>query len=789
MTKRWMPGCYRLFFVTAILLSVSICHATTQLSILEPQPLVISKTDIGVGQATFESLRLVNAESARVWVFFTDKGVFTKQEFDNQATSITVPERSLKRRAKVNKDIVVFADLPVVQEYIDQVILTGGELRHISRWLNAASFDIPTTKLADVASLPHVAELRSVAGYKRKPVEIGQIRFDDIDQKSLSPDALNYGGAAAQLEQISIPFGHNQGLDGSGVTLAILDTGYRKSHEAFANHYAEGRVLAERDFIFDDDETANEPEDWGNQWNHGTYIWSVSGGFLDGSIYGPAYRANFILCKTEDIRSETQVEEDNWVAAMEWADSLGADVLTSSLGYSDWYTYEDYDGLTAVTSAAASTAAGLGIVVCNSAGNSGPGAGTITPPADAFDILCVGNVNSSGTISTSSSHGPTYDGRIKPEVCALGTNTFCASPSSDAGYQVASGTSLSTPLVAGAACLLIQARPEFPPTLIRQALMDGADNASDPNNTYGWGIMNLEEALGWGANFSGDLNFGEAPAMVTFTDQSTLETTTWVWSFGDGDSSFVQNPSHYYDEPGLFDVSLTIDTEWGPITRNEMAFIILLGDTVTFASDSAFAGQPVAMSVNIRNSQPLTRIQIPFTIGASGVIDMDSVTFGERTIDFDTVRIIASDPWSSKWVVELMADPDAPTPYLPAGSGEVMQIHFSTDPIALSGESDYVDSTNGSHQMSLTSPQINYEPQRFDPATISMIHVISGDLDYSLSINIGDLTHLVAYVFTGGAPPVCTEAGDCTGDMTINVADVTHLVTYLFQGGPPPGTP
>ncbi|RKX26571.1 MAG: hypothetical protein DRP47_07965, partial [Candidatus Zixiibacteriota bacterium] len=600
---------------------------------------------------------------------------------------------------------------------------------------------------------------------------------------------LDYGGAQAQLEQITVPFAHNQGFDGSGVTLAILDTGFRKTHEAFAAHYTEGRVLAEWDFVFGDSNTANEPEDWSSQQNHGTYIWSVSGGLKDGSIYGPAYRANFILCKTEDVRSETQVEEDNWVAALEWVDTLGADVITSSLGYSGWYTYEDMDGLTAITSAAASTAAGLGIVVCNSAGNSGPGSGTITAPADAFDILCVGNVTSVGTISNSSSRGPTYDGRIKPEVCALGTNTFCASPSSDVDYQTASGTSLSTPLVAGAACLLIQARPSFPPTMIRQALMDAASNADDPNNTYGWGVLNLEEALGWGAKFSADVSIAEAPQTVNFTDESTLSTPTWSWSFGDGDSSSIQNPTHYYSDPGLYDVSLTINTEYGFITRNETAFIILLADTITFETDSVFAGQPVAMSVNLKNSQPLSQIVIPFTYGSNELLDMDSITLGERTMDFNGINLISSDPWTKKYTVDLQADPDGSMPYLPVGSGEIMKIYFSTDSYSLGGEADYVDSTNESYHIALSSPYLEYEPQRFIPATISMINVLRGDPDYSLDINVADITYLVSFLFMSGPPPVSIQAGDATNDLSINVGDLTFLVAYLFEGGPAPDNP
>ncbi|MEA2030943.1 MAG: S8 family serine peptidase [candidate division Zixibacteria bacterium] len=777
------------FFIAILSFSTPITHAISKSGNLLPQAVVRPRANQIIQQAAYDYLYQRYTDTARVWVFFADKGIFTKGEFDAKAATVVLSERALKRRAKVGKDMVVFADLPVVQEYVDQIIDYGGSLRHKSKWLNAASFDIPFDKLDEISTLTHVVEIRPVAGYKHEPVEIGQMRLEDTGNQSLSPDVLDYGNAQDQLEQINVPFAHDQGFDGSGVTLAILDTGFRKSHEAFATHFAEGRVLAEWDFVFGDSNTANEPEDNSSQWNHGTYIWSVSGGLKDGSIYGPAYGANFILCKTEDIRSETPVEEDNWVAAFEWVDSLGTDVITTSLGYSGWYTYEDMDGLTAVTSAAASTAAGLGIVVCVSAGNSGSGSGTITAPADAFDILCVGNVNSAGAIASSSSRGPTYDGRIKPEVCALGTNTFCASPSSDNNYQTASGTSLSTPLVAGAACLLIQARPNFSPTVIRQAIIESADNADNPDNNYGWGVMNLQGALGWGANFSADVSISEAPETVNFTDESTLSTPTWSWSFGDGGSSTAQNPTHYYSDPGIYDISLTIDTEYGPITRDKTAFIILLGDTITFETDSVFAGQSAVMSVNLRNSQPLNKILIPFTYDSEDLLSMDSLTLGERTMDFNEIQFISSDPWLYQYTVELTADPGSSTPYLPAGSGEVMKIYFSTDAYALGGETGFVDSTYGYHHLTLYSPYMDYEPQRFIPASISMINVLRGDANHSLSINVSDITYLVSFLFMEGPSPVSIQAGDANSNLEINVSDLTFLVAYLFQGGPPPANP
>lgn len=756
---------------------------------LKSSPLVIERETQPLSAQALQYLSKDGSQTGRVWVFFTDKGVLDQASFDARAAEVTLTDKVIARRKKTGKQAIVFADLPPVPNYIDQVVSLGGKLRRVSRWLNAASFELSLNRLDAIASLQFVARIEPMLTFKRENATVQLSRHESMEPSVASPDALNYGPSQGQLDQINVPVVHDQGLHGEGVTLAIFDTGYRKSHEAFANHYSEGRVLAEWDFVFDDGETANEPEDWTSQWNHGTLIWSTSGGLADGHVYGPAYKANFLLAKTEDVRSETQVEEDNWVAALEWADTLGADVITTSLGYSDWYTYEDMDGATATTTIAANTCASLGIVLCNSMGNSGPSAGTLSAPADAHNILACGAVYSSGTIASFSSRGPTYEGRTKPEVCAQGVATACATSTSDNSYGTASGTSLSTPLVAGVACLMVQAHPEFPPELIRQAMMETADNAATPNNTYGWGIIDALASTGWGADFTADVQVGTIPLSVQFSTSTTLSPTAWVWDFGNGDSSFFENPLYIYHATGAYDVSLTITTSYGDITTTKQQFILAHADTLTFVPDSAYAGNPLAIPILLTNTSPLQSITIPFDLGADYDMTFDSVQFGARTAYFEGQSWDLWDPANLRYAITLTANTGGGAPPLTVGSGEVLRLFVTPDPLALGAQSTSVDTTSGSVNVALFTGMVSYAPEVV-PGSATIRYVLRADVNTNMfGPNIQDLTYLVAYLFSDGTPPAAIQAGDTNADLEVNVQDLTYLVAYLFSGGPPPPLP
>jgi len=474
-----------------------------------PDKLIMKKQTPVITPKTMNYLEKKSADGlVKVWVYFTDKGVTSVEGYNQKAQEVanSMTSRALARRARNEVEAIRFNDLPVYDDYVQQLENMGLKLRRVSKWLNAASFETSRDMLEQVKELPFVMKIEPVLTYKReKPVETGPPpKKSEETGQSLDSRTLSYGASFPQLSQINAVEAHDSGYSGEGVWVAMFDTGFRKSHNAFANIISDNRLIAEYDFVFNDNETANEAEDWETAWDHGTYTWSTLGGGWDDHIYGPAYGASFVLCKTEDVRSETEVEEDNWAAAVEWVDSIGVDVISSSLGYTDWHVPSDYDGNTAVVTIAADYAASVGIVVCNSAGNEGPGSATINTPTDADSIISVGAVYSSGSIVYFSSRGPTYDDRLKPEVCARGYSTTCAGSGSDNLITTASGTSLSCPLVGGAAALVIEAHPEWTAMMVREAMMETADNAGSPNNDYGWGVIDVMAAInydGFGVTF------------------------------------------------------------------------------------------------------------------------------------------------------------------------------------------------------------------------------------------------------------------------------------------------
>ncbi|MBN1866902.1 S8 family serine peptidase [Candidatus Sumerlaeota bacterium] len=440
--------------------------------------------------------------SKAVWVLFGDKNVASPQgrtlarsDADRRVSARAHERRAMRGRDAQRADTEL--DFPVSPDYIAAVRDTGLRIRTTSRWLNAVSAEATSAQVRAAARLPFVRRIEPIPPSRRvEPEETVPPPPGPPPQKSpAEADALSYGSSLAQLVQIDAVAAHGLGYDGSGVIVGLLDTGFYYRHECLTSR----TLLAQHDFVFGDGDVeydSSNPSDYSD--SHGTSVWSLLGGLKDGSLVGVAYNASFLLAKTEDTRSETPVEEDYWVAGIEWMEAQGVDVVNSSLSYPSFYTYSQLDGSTAKTTLAADQAALLGVVVCNAAGNAGPDPGSIGPPADAFRVVSAGGVNSDGSNWSLSSRGPTYDGRIKPEVCARGSGAFVASatrPGTSYGYG--SGTSFASPLVAGAAALVVQAHPDWTPDVVRDALMLTADRHDTPDNTFGWGIVDVVAAIAY----------------------------------------------------------------------------------------------------------------------------------------------------------------------------------------------------------------------------------------------------------------------------------------------------
>lgn len=424
------------------------------------------------------------------WVFFIDKG-FERSSHDEttalECARNRLSSRCLNRRVGSMSDgnIVGFEDIDVRSEYLNALRDNRVKIRVVSRWFNAASVDIEPKTIERLSELPFISGIAPVARFKRfRPLDYSEITIED----------WHYGPSLLQNKMLGTPTVHSVGINGEGVLICITDTGFMLEHQAFDSL----EVLGAYDFVSDDDEVGYEPGDPFESETHGTKTWSIIGGFYPGQLVGTAYRAQFLLARTEHYTMEDPVEEDYWIAAAEWADSAGADIISMSLGYYDWYTPDSMTGDIARISIAADRMAELGICVVVCAGNNGwLGPTSMSAPADADSVITIGAVDYTGNRLSFSGQGPTADGRIKPDVVALGTGVRAASSSSSTSYSSMSGTSASTPLVAGVAALLLQARPTLLPMDVRRALTETASNCPVPNNQIGWGIPDISGALSY----------------------------------------------------------------------------------------------------------------------------------------------------------------------------------------------------------------------------------------------------------------------------------------------------
>ncbi|TES92789.1 MAG: hypothetical protein E3J87_04235 [Candidatus Cloacimonadota bacterium] len=474
-------------------------------------------------------------DEINIWVFFTDKGIFSKDEYEKSITRFKnrLSPRRRKRRERTGRaQIADFTDLPVNRDYVKKVIETGAKKRIISNWLNGASFRVTKKELEEIKIFPFVYKIKKVQRFHLKP-EPYKPRKKIIKKMDKEEGyEFNYGNSKTQNSLISINIAHNNGYFGEGVRIGLFDTGFWVDSIRFeAFGVVSKRIIDKWDFINSDSNVGPELGDPAGQINHGTSMLSLIAGFKDNELIGPAFNAEFALAKTEIIDEEIHAEEDFWAAAAEWVDSCGpdnggVDIISSSLGYRQFpddtfdYTYEDMNGDSTIITKAADMAVSKGIIVVTAMGNINYNNPTDKPdtcmvaPADGDSVISAGAVDTNYTTGkwewawipesgTGAIIGPTYDGRRKPEVCATwsGYHTnpeydYTAPDTADQfPYVTGQGTSVSTAMIAGGCALILQAHPDWSPMKVREVLMNTASLHNSPNDTLGWGIANIWKAI------------------------------------------------------------------------------------------------------------------------------------------------------------------------------------------------------------------------------------------------------------------------------------------------------
>ena len=423
------------------------------------------------------SLSTLTQAQNKMWVFFTDKGADTECRLAHPESFLSTDAIALREAKGID---ITEADLPVADEYIFGLQQLGFRSHFNSRWMNAAVLELSEADAEKILNLPFVSHLEGM----------NRLQLTGLDEElvEIPAEELNYGRAKHQNDMINMGPLHEKGYAGKGVKIAVFDAGYSGADtiDVFKKLMADERVIATWNFV-------DNQENVYHSHSHGTQVLSTIAADLPGKMVGSAPNASFVLCRTENDNSESLVEEHNWMKAMEWVDSIGVDVIHSSLGYSTFddpetnHTYEDLDGDKTIITRAADMAASRGIIVSTSAGNEGSGPWKyITAPCDGDSVLCTRAVDKYTSRSRFSSIGPTPDGRIKPDVVAMGTRTIVAHPSNR--IYGSNGTSFSSPIIAGLTACLKQAHPDRSNMDIIQAVRLSGDQYALPDAEYGYGI-------------------------------------------------------------------------------------------------------------------------------------------------------------------------------------------------------------------------------------------------------------------------------------------------------------
>lgn len=427
------------------------------------------------------------------WIEFTDKND-TPYALDRPLEFLS--QRALDRRERQQIPLTE-NDLPIDPLYLQAVLNTGADYLTHSKWFNSVSVHVPdSATLNAIQSLPFVRSTEPVGKKEKSNAPVDKFEPLDSDKAVLvNYSESDYGKGFNQIDMLSGVTLHNLGYRGEGMLIAVFDAGFPNVdvHPAFDSLRADGRIVGTWDFVSRDNSIYEDNP-------HGMSVLSTMAANIPGEFIGTAPKASYLLLRTEEGATEAPIELDYWIAAAEYADSAGADVINSSLGYTTFdnsqydFTYADMDGNTVRGSIGADIAASKGILVVNSAGNSGNKPWQyIGAPADGDSVLAIGAVSPDGFIANFSSIGPSADGDIKPNVCAQGLAATIVG--SNGSITVGNGTSFAGPIMAGMAACLWQANLDSASNMdVFHAIQESAHKYSAPDHLYGYGIPNFAKA-------------------------------------------------------------------------------------------------------------------------------------------------------------------------------------------------------------------------------------------------------------------------------------------------------
>jgi subtilisin family serine protease len=424
--------------------------------------------------------------------------------------SLSEPHELLSQKAidrRVREGIQADSlDMPVAERYLTEIAPFSHDLLYTSKWMNAAIVVADQDGVDQMSDFPFVERVELVAhGFldnpqakirnEQRPAKTreGQGKRAKLNTLEFTPADNSYD---FQNQLLGVDEMHGEGYTGKGVTIAVFDAGFPgiDTASAFKSLFANNQIVGQRDFV----RPWNTDVFIANQ--HGTNVLSLIAANDSSKLVSGAYDSDFILVITEEVETEFRVEEFNWVRAAEYVDSLGVDIISSSLGYWDFddsamnYKKSDLDGKTAVISRGAAIASAKGILVVNSIGNYGSmGKSSLLAPADAEGIISVGSVTRSGEISSFSSTGPTADGRLKPELVAFGDSPVLIRANGAVGSS--NGTSFAAPQISALAAGLWQAKPHWTKEELMKNLFRSATQFEDPDNLVGYGVPNFYTAL------------------------------------------------------------------------------------------------------------------------------------------------------------------------------------------------------------------------------------------------------------------------------------------------------